>query len=106
MPRAVSPIRIELNDDERATLEMIARAQALPHRAVVRAKLMLLLADGRSISGAASDLGQQRRIVRKWAERFVRKRLRGLDDAARSGRPARFPPGDRDGASQARVRAS
>jgi hypothetical protein len=106
MLRAISPIRIELTCDERAALETIARAQALPHRAVVRAKLMLLLADGRSISGAANDLGQQRRIVRKWAERFVKKRLRGLNDGARSGRPARFSPCDRDADHQARVRAA
>lgn len=106
MPRAVSPIRIELTAEERAELERIARAQVLPHRAVVRAKLILLLADGRSISGAASDLGQQRRIVRKWAERFVRKRLRGLDDAPRTGGPPVFSPGGRDADRQARVRAS
>lgn len=92
MPRAVSPIRIELSAEERAELERIARARVLPHRAVVRAKLILLLADGRSFSGAASDLGQQRRIVRKWAERFVRKRLRGLDDAARTSGPPDWTP--------------
>jgi hypothetical protein len=106
MPRAVSPIRIELTGSERAELERIARAQALPHRAVVRAQLVLLLADGRSISGAAQDLGLERRIVRKWADRFVRKRMRGLEDAARSGRPARFSPGGRAADRQACVRAA
>ena len=106
MPRAVSPIRIELTAQERAELETIARAQALPHRAVVRAKVVLAIAEGGSLSATARDLGQQRRIVRKWAERFVRKRLRGLSDAARSGRPARFPPCGRAAPDQARLRAA
>lgn len=106
MPRAVSPNRIELDDEERATLEVIARAQALPHRAVVRAKLILSLADGRSVGGTAVDLGLKRDTVVRWASRFVKKRLGGLDDLARSGRPARFPPGDRDADRQARVRAA
>lgn len=104
MPSAVSPIRIELTDQERAELERVARSWALPHRNVVRAKIVLLLADGRSISGAASDLGQERRIVRKWAERFVRKRLRGLEDAPRTGGPPVFSPGGHHADRQARVR--
>ena len=106
MPRAVSPIRIELTPDERETLATIARAQALPHRAVVRAKVVLLLADGRSVSGTARDLDLTRDTVTRWAQRFVRKRLRGLDDLARSGRPARFSPCDRDADRQAHVRAA
>jgi transposase len=53
----------------------------------VRAKVVLLLAAGRSISGVASALRQERRIVRKWAMRFFRKRLCGLEDAPRTGGP-------------------
>jgi hypothetical protein len=106
MPRAQSPIRIELTSAERSELERIARAHSLPHRAVVRAKVVLHLADGQSIGRVAREVGLQRRIVRKWAERFVKKRLRGLDDAARSGRPARFSPGDRNATGEARLRTA
>jgi hypothetical protein len=70
MPRAQSPIRIELTSDERDELERIARAHSLPHRAVVRAQVVLRLAEGQSIGGVAREVGLQRRIVRKWAERF------------------------------------
>jgi hypothetical protein len=62
MPRAQSRIRVELRDGERTELERITRAHSLPHRAVVRAKVVLLLADGRSIGGVAREVGLQRRI--------------------------------------------
>lgn len=87
-----TPIRIELSDDERSDLERLARSQVVPHRSVVRARVILLLAEGTTISGTARAIHVQRRIVRKWADRFVRKRLLGLDDDPRSGRPARFSP--------------
>ena len=35
----------------------------------------------------------QRRIVRKWGERFLARRLDGLTDLLRPGRPPVFPPG-------------
>jgi hypothetical protein len=45
MPRT-SPYRIELTDDERARLEVLARSYSSPHRDVVRAKVVLLAASG------------------------------------------------------------
>lgn len=99
-------IRIVLTEEERSELERIARSQVLPHRDVVRAKLILLLAAGRSLSTVGREVGLVRRIVRKWARRFIRKRLRGLEDDPRSGRPARFSPSDRDAPGEAGVRAA
>lgn len=106
MPRAVSPIRIELAPQEREELALLSRAQVLPHRTVVRAKVVLSLADGQSVRGTAHTLGLKRDTVVRWGKRFVKKRLHGLEDLARSGRPARFSPGSRDGAGQARLRAT
>ena len=59
---------------------------------MIRARTILLLATGKPLSAVAREVGRQRRIVRKWAVRFVRKRLPGLEDAPRSGRPPRFSP--------------
>ena len=87
-----SPICIKLTQDEKDELERLARSLTAPHRAVVRAKTILLLADDYSVSAVARLVGRQRRIVRKWAWRFIKKRLRGLADDPRSGRPARFSP--------------
>ncbi len=67
-------IRIELKDDERWELERRARSQAVAHRIVVRAEVILLLAAGRTISGVSRSVGLQRRIVHKWGTCFVRKR--------------------------------
>ena len=92
-----TPIRIDLADDEREILEHVARSFSSPHRDVVRAQVILSLASGMSVSAVGRQVGLARRIVCKWADRFIRKRLLGLDDAPRSGRPPRFPP-DRDDA--------
>jgi len=87
-----TPIRIELTDKERQELERICRAHTASQRDVTRARIVLRLGEGEALSRVAAEVGRQRRIVRKWATRFVRKRLRGLVDAPRSGRPARFSP--------------
>lgn len=102
---AAQPIEIVLDDVTREILEDIARAQALPHRDVMRAKLILLVAEGHCVTEVARRLEMRRRIVRKWAERFKRKGLLGLEDGKRSGRPPRFSPGGGDVRRQACVRA-
>lgn len=101
-----TPIRITLTAEEREELQRAARGLVVSHREVVRARIVLMLAEGASVSAVASRHCVQRRIVRKWAERFTRKRLRGLDDAPRSGRPARFSPHGGDPLGEAGMRAS
>ena len=86
-------LRIELDGEERQELERLARSQVAPHGAVVRAQSILLLAAGLSVSAVAGQVGRGRRIVRKWGVRFQKKRMDGLLDLQRSGRPPRFPPG-------------
>ena len=98
-----TPIEIELADDERGILERVARSFTAPHRDVIRAQLILSLADGMSVSAVGRQVGLARRIVCKWAVRFGRKRLMGLDDAPRSGRPPHFSPDRRDALGEARV---
>ena len=97
---------IELTENERQHLEKLERSQAVAHREVVRARTILLLAKGLSVSSVARQVGRGRRIVRKWGERFEKKRLRGLLDLHRSGRPPRFSPGCRYPSGEARVRAT
>jgi predicted transcriptional regulator len=101
-----TPICIELTAEERAELECRSRALRAPHRAVVRAKAILLLAAGQTVSSVAREVGRERRHVRKWASRFERKRLQGLEDAPHSGRPARFSPRGGDTLGQAGLRAA
>jgi len=99
-------LRIELTEDERQELERLDRSLTAAHRAVVRARTILLLAADLSVSAVARQVGRGRRIVRKWGERFRKKRLRGLLDLPRSGRPARFSPRSRRASGEAGVCAA
>jgi transposase-like protein len=99
-------LRIELTDEEKQELARVDRSLIAPHRAVLRARTILLLAAGLSVSAVARQVGRGRRIVRKWGVRFQKKRLRGLLDLHRSGRPARFSPRSGRTPGEARVRAA
>jgi hypothetical protein len=99
-------IRIELSVEERQELERVSRSLVAAHRDVERARTILLLAAGASVSAVARQVGHGRRIVRKWGVRFQKKRLRGLLDLERSGRPARFSPRRGRASGQAGMRAA
>jgi len=101
-----TPLKVVVDREQRIVLEEIARAMVYPYRDVVRARTILMLADGVSQAEVARRVGLRRRIVRKWAERFVDRGLRGLNDAPRSGRPPRFSPDRGDTPGQARLRAA
>ena len=101
-----TPIHIELTSDERTELAARTRSQVMAHRDVLRARIVLLLADGCSVSSVARQVGKTRKIVRKWGERFVTKRLEGLHDKPGRGREPVFSPRDRGASGEARMRAA
>jgi len=94
MPR-VSPYRIELTPAERKELKARAAQYTSSYRDVVRAKIILLAAQGLSNEVIAGRLDLQRQVVSKWRKRFWRQRLPGLEELPRGGRPARFSPQSR-----------
>jgi len=57
--------------------------------------MILLAADGRSISAIARNVGTCRARVGQWLNRFKKHRLDGLRDLPRSGRPAEITPLER-----------
>jgi transposase len=87
-----SPYVVKLTDTERKELESRARKYTSPYRDVIRAKVVLLAAQGLSNEVIASRLDTPRQIVSKWRKRFCLARLPGLEEEPRSGRPARFSP--------------
>lgn len=91
MPRKC-PFPIVLTTTEREALEGRARRYTLPYRNVVRAKMILLAAEGLENKEIAARLDLPRPKVSKWRQRFYRKRLAGLDDKPRGGRPSVFSP--------------
>lgn len=91
LPRQ-SPFAIALSRDEREELNHRANKYTLPYFKVVRAKMVLLAAQGLSNDEIADQLSTRREIVSRWRKRFFEKRLPGLDDEPRPGRPRVFPP--------------
>ena len=91
MPRE-SPYVIHLTDIEKSDLERQARKYTSPYCDVIRAKIVLLAAEGLSNDVIAARLDTPRQIVSKWRKRFFEERLDGLVDEPRPGRPPVFPP--------------
>jgi transposase-like protein len=91
MPR-ISPYYIHLSDTERAQLESQARKYTSPYYSVLRAKMILLAAQGQRNDQIAASLSVPRQMVSKWRKRFFEERLPGLEAEARTGRPPVFPP--------------
>jgi transposase len=91
MPRT-TPFSITLNDIEKAALEEVARKYTSPYFQVVRAKVILLAAQGLRNDQIADRVSLPRQIVSKWRKRFFEERMAGLENLPRSGRPPGFPP--------------
>jgi len=91
MPRK-SPFSIVLSKEERMVLENQVRQYTSPYCDVIRAKIVLLAAEGLSNDVIAARLDTPRQIVSKWRKRFALARLPGLEAQPRGGRPAHFSP--------------
>ena len=91
MPRR-SPYEIVLSPAEKRELERISRRYTVPYYQVVRAKVVLLAAQGLDNKSIGSELDIPRQIASRWRKRFFDQRLLGLQDRARPGRPSGFPP--------------
>ncbi|HEV2783082.1 MAG TPA: helix-turn-helix domain-containing protein [Actinophytocola sp.] len=77
---------LELTEAERRTLRDWARDGAGP--LAVRAAIVLACGtSAKSNTAVAAELGVSRDMVRTWRSRFLRRRLAGLADEPRPGRP-------------------
>ena len=91
MPRT-SPYVLQLTPAQRRELEARARRYTSPYRDVVRAKIVLMAAEGLDNDEIASRLDTHRAIVSKWRKRFFEQGLAGLEERPRGGRPPVFSP--------------
>ena len=91
MPRE-SPYSIVLSPNEAEELRRRAAKYTLPYFQVVRAKMILLVAEGLSNDAIAQCLHTRREVVSLWRKRFYDQRLAGLEERPRPGRPRAFPP--------------
>ena len=96
MPRH-SPFPITLSTAEERRLQQIARQYTAPYCDVMRAKVVLLAAQGLQNKEIGERLVLPRQIVCKWRKRFFDERLAGLEERPRRGRPRDFSPSARHG---------
>jgi transposase len=75
-----------VSESDRNTLEHIVRRKTSEQQMVLRARIVLLSAAGRSDVDVAQQLGVNRHTVRLWRKRFYEQGLGGLQDAPGRGR--------------------
>lgn len=78
---------IVLEGAVRERLEQLAVSMKAQVRDVLRARIVLAAAEGLSNGAIAREVAASVNTVRKWRGRFARCGMKGLRDAARSGRP-------------------
>ena len=83
--RTAAPV--ELNPEERAALERIARQRSLPARLVERARIVLRAADGEENKQIGARMGIMPEKAARWRNRFLEGGITALEkDAPRPGR--------------------
>src|SRR5579863_3398819 len=70
--------RLKLSEDEQQELERMSLSRSLPAGDVFRARLILMLAEGRSYTEVQEQLNTTAPTISKWRKRFVEERIDGL----------------------------
>ena len=86
MPSPVA-VKVVLTDEERAQLQAWARRPKSAQALALRSRIVLAAAEGLGNTQVAERLGVRRATVRIWRGRFAERRLDGLLDEPRPGRP-------------------
>ena len=97
---------LTLTPEERHALKAWQRSTTIRAGLAKRARIILMLADGASITHITQTVDIGRRFVYKWAERYRKPGLTGLADKAGRGRKPFFPSGGSDASGQEGVRAA
>jgi transposase len=85
--------QVVLRIDPRTKLETYARGRRMPARLVLRAKIVLLAAEGKQNIEIARLLSIVPRTAARWRSRFLRNGIAGLEhDAPRPGRTPSISP--------------
>ena len=78
-------VEVRLSRKDRAELEARLRAPTTAQRDVLRARIVLLAAQGRSTRSVADELETMPRTVSLWRGRYAREGLAGLEERPRPG---------------------
>src|SRR4029453_14698803 len=91
MPRGrKTSFTIHLTPAQRQTLLAWQRATTIPAGLARRGRIIILLADGVTITDIAAAVGMNRRHIYKWVQRFLLQGLEGLQDKPGRGRPPKL----------------
>lgn len=83
--------RIDLPDEDREVLQRLVRSRNTPQKVVLRARIILLSAEGMGTVSMAEHLGTSFPTVMRWRARYERMGVPGLlKDASRPGRRRRL----------------
>jgi hypothetical protein len=85
-------VQIHLTEEDRRRLDARARQRTAPHIEVLRARALLMAADGKPRSEVAKAVGVDPSKVSHWKRDFLQRGIDALKDRKRSGRPRRFSP--------------
>ena len=92
MPRGrTTALTIRLTPAQRQTLLAWERSTTIPAGLARRARMVLLLTEGMTLTDIAATVGISRRFIYKCVQRFLEQGLEGLHDKPRSHR--RIEPG-------------
>jgi hypothetical protein len=83
---------LQLTETQRAELQRWQRSTTFPAGLVRRARLLLLLDQGESVTAACQQAGLAPKNARKWIVRFGQRGLDGLQDKPGRGRQPVFSP--------------
>src|SRR5687768_4769645 len=78
---------LHLSDAEKEELQRLIRRRVISAMMGLRARAILMCAEGTDSKAVAQGLGVSEHAVGKWRRRFLEKRLEGLLDEPRVGRP-------------------
>jgi len=93
--RGPKPLDVNLTTREEKNLTKWLRSGKIEYRFRFRAQIILLANEDKSNTEIAKILNCARKTVIKWRNRFSKKRLDGLKDLPRAGRPPIFTPKQR-----------
>lgn len=83
---------VRLLRGEQSRLSALAESREVPARVALRARMVLLAAQGKPNDRIAREVGTDAATVARWRRRFLQQRIAGLGhDAPRPGRPPTIP---------------
>ena len=84
--RVAKPVKLSAGDDR--NLRILSKRKRIEANVQMRARMVLMAADGMSDKDIAQKLGAERRVAARWRARFLAAGVPGLlRDATRPGRP-------------------